>query len=62
MYRPTTAGNQSWTFRGAADTWKPPALRHSAKCGDVDGTSTADGAAVLQYGCDGGTNQQLKRG
>ncbi|MFI8810467.1 MULTISPECIES: glycoside hydrolase [unclassified Streptomyces] len=63
VYRPTTAGNQSWTFRGAAaDSWKPPALRHSGKCLDVDGASTADGAAVLQYSCDGGTNQQLKRG
>lgn len=31
---------------------------HSGKCLDVSGASTADGAAVIQYTCGSGTNQQ----
>lgn len=30
----------------------------SGKCLDVSGVSTADNAAVLLYGCNGGTNQE----
>jgi len=32
--------------------------RHSGKCLDVSGASTADGASVIQWTCSGGTNQQ----
>ena len=31
---------------------------HSGKCLDVTAASTADGAAVIQYTCGSGTNQQ----
>ena len=31
---------------------------HSGKCLDVTGASTADGAAVIQWTCGSGTNQQ----
>src|ERR1044072_933365 len=32
---------------------------HSGKCLDVSGFSTADGAAVQQWTCTGGTNQEF---
>jgi xyloglucan-specific exo-beta-1,4-glucanase len=32
--------------------------RHSGKCLDVNGASTASGAAVIQWACHGGANQQ----
>ena len=32
--------------------------RHSGKCLDVNGASTADGADVLQFSCHGGQNQK----
>ncbi|MEU4832323.1 RICIN domain-containing protein [Streptosporangium sp. NPDC023615] len=35
-------------------------VRHSGKCADVTDQSTADGAAVIQYTCGGGTNQQWR--
>jgi hypothetical protein len=34
--------------------------RHSSKCVDVTSNSAADGAAVLQYTCGGGLNQQWR--
>ncbi|MFI7017314.1 RICIN domain-containing protein [Streptomyces sp. NPDC050164] len=34
--------------------------RHSGKCADVAGSSTADGAAVQQLSCQGGDNQQWR--
>ncbi|WDV49259.1 RICIN domain-containing protein [Streptomyces coeruleorubidus] len=34
--------------------------RHSGKCVDVAGSSTADGAAVQQLSCQGGDNQQWR--
>ncbi|MCC3764492.1 RICIN domain-containing protein [Glycomyces sp. TRM65418] len=34
--------------------------RHSGKCLDVIGASTADGAEVAQYTCSGGANQQWR--
>ncbi|WP_437605438.1 RICIN domain-containing protein [Sorangium sp. So ce834] len=34
------------------------AARHSGKCLDVVSGSTADGAAVKQFACNGGSNQQ----
>ncbi|GAA2208088.1 RICIN domain-containing protein [Nonomuraea monospora] len=35
-------------------------VRHSGKCVDVRNGSTADLAAVIQYDCNGGTNQQWR--
>lgn len=34
--------------------------RHSGRCMDVIGQSTADGAEVAQYGCNGGLNQRWR--
>ena len=34
--------------------------RHSSKCGDVASASTANNAAVIQYTCGSGTNQQWR--
>ncbi|HKT05966.1 MAG TPA: RICIN domain-containing protein [Rugosimonospora sp.] len=34
--------------------------RHSGKCADVTGGSTANSAAVIQYTCSGATNQQWR--
>jgi hypothetical protein len=34
--------------------------RHSGKCADVIGQSTADGAEIAQYGCHGGANQRWR--
>ncbi|GAA3463605.1 RICIN domain-containing protein [Saccharothrix longispora] len=36
-------------------------VRHSGKCLDVVGASTADGAELVQYTCGTGTNQQWPR-
>jgi hypothetical protein len=33
--------------------------QQSGKCLDVSGSSTSDGAAVVQFTCGGGTNQQF---
>ncbi|HEY9523030.1 MAG TPA: RICIN domain-containing protein [Thermopolyspora sp.] len=35
-------------------------VRHSGKCVDVRNASTANSAAVIQYTCNGGTNQQWR--
>ncbi|MEV4018278.1 RICIN domain-containing protein [Nonomuraea angiospora] len=35
--------------------------RHSGKCRDVSGASTADVADIQQYTCGSGTNQQRTR-
>ncbi|MFJ7063051.1 RICIN domain-containing protein [Streptomyces microflavus] len=34
--------------------------KHSGKCLDVSGNSTANGARLFQYACGSGTNQQFK--
>nr|WP_211234780.1 ricin-type beta-trefoil lectin domain protein [Glycomyces arizonensis] len=34
--------------------------RHSGKCMDVSGGSTADGAEIIQYDCHGGSNQRWR--
>ena len=34
--------------------------RHSGKCLDVSGASTEDGAAIIQWTCHGGANQQWR--
>lgn len=46
-----------------ADTTTPTTLlvaRHSGKCADVTSASSASGAAVVQYTCNGGANQRWR--
>ncbi|XYH93542.1 RICIN domain-containing protein [Sorangium sp. So ce1128] len=44
--------------RDPTATYYTLGARHSGKCLDVNGASTADGAAVQQWTCNGGSNQQ----
>ncbi len=44
--------------QGSGATYDTFAARHSGKCLDVVSSSTADCAAVKQYTCSGGSNQQ----
>nr|WP_240508258.1 RICIN domain-containing protein [Streptomyces ossamyceticus] len=44
---------------GKADTYTV-VNQHSGKCLDVNGASTTDGAAVIQYTCNGAANQQFQ--
>ncbi|MEV4116246.1 RICIN domain-containing protein [Nonomuraea sp. NPDC049695] len=48
------------TGSGATPSYRTTA-RHSGKCLDVSGASTADGADIQQYACGSGTNQQWTR-
>ncbi|MGI5193970.1 RICIN domain-containing protein [Streptomyces sp. CA-288835] len=56
----TSATTQQWsvTTSGGYVTLKS---RASGECLDVNGASTADGAAIITYACNGGTNQQWAR-
>ncbi|MEV6356306.1 RICIN domain-containing protein [Streptomyces hydrogenans] len=40
-------------------TWETLTASHSGKCADVADRSTADGAALIQWGCAGSVNQQF---
>ncbi len=61
---------QLWTYGGGANQqWMPVALgggyykfvaRHSGKCLDVTGVSTADGVQLQQWTCTGGTAQSFR--
>jgi hypothetical protein len=59
---PCEGGDQQlWNFRpvaGVANTYTVVNQR-TGRCLDVEGASTADGAAVLQWTCTGATNQQF---
>ncbi|XXY51646.1 RICIN domain-containing protein [Sorangium sp. So ce269] len=44
--------------QGSGATYYTLGARHSGKCLDVNGASSADGAAVQQWSCNGGSNQQ----
>ncbi|MFE9458776.1 RICIN domain-containing protein [Streptomyces californicus] len=46
------------TVRGLG-TWETLTASHSGKCADVADRSTADGAALVQWGCGNGVNQQF---
>ena len=48
---------EAWGVPPAA-TYYSIVAKHSGKCMDVEGASTAAGALVKQYTCNGGTNQQ----
>jgi hypothetical protein len=47
----------AWGDGGDATGAVTLTLRHSGKCVDVISASTADGAEIAQYGCNGGDNQ-----
>ncbi|WP_217236774.1 RICIN domain-containing protein [Streptomyces sp. AC555_RSS877] len=57
----TSATSQQWslTTSGSYVTVK---ARTSGECLDVNGASTANGASVITYTCNGATNQQWTRG
>jgi hypothetical protein len=55
----TTAQRWSVTASGGYVLLKAEA---SGECLDVNGASTANSAALITYTCNGGTNQQWKRG
>ncbi|MFD5768733.1 RICIN domain-containing protein [Streptomyces sp. NPDC127049] len=46
------------TVRGLG-TWETLTASHSGKCADVADRSTADGAALIQWGCANSVNQQF---
>jgi Ricin-type beta-trefoil lectin domain/Glycosyl hydrolases family 43 len=48
------------TVAGAGSGYNSLIARHSGKCADVTSGSTANNAAVIQYTCGGGTNQQWR--
>ncbi|TDC41565.1 RICIN domain-containing protein [Micromonospora sp. KC213] len=47
-----------WGDGGGGTATVTLTARHSGKCVDVISASTADGAEVAQYGCNGGSNQR----
>ena len=61
---------ETWTYAGGTNQqWKPVYLgngywkfvaRHSAKCLDVTGTSTASGTQLQQWACTGGVSQSFQ--
>ncbi|MFI1356556.1 RICIN domain-containing protein [Streptomyces sp. NPDC020898] len=56
-----TATNQQWSVT-ASGSYVLLKSRATGECLDVNGASTANGAALLTYTCNGGTNQQWTRG
>jgi len=55
----STAANQGWFFIPAATSGYYTVVNlNSNKCLDVTGRSTANGAVIQQYTCNGGTNQE----
>jgi hypothetical protein len=59
--QPQIPPNQAWGFPNAARSGYVTAVNlNSGKCLDVTGRSTANGAVVQQWTCNGGTNQEWK--
>ncbi|MFJ1968682.1 RICIN domain-containing protein [Streptomyces sp. NPDC087903] len=56
-----TATTQQWSLTPTG-SYVNVKSRASGECLDVNGASTANGAAVITYTCTGGTNQQWTRG
>jgi hypothetical protein len=56
-----SATTQQWSLT-TTGSYVNVKSRASGKCLDVNGASTANGAAVITYTCNGGTNQQWTRG
>ncbi|MGW2488977.1 RICIN domain-containing protein [Streptomyces sp. NPDC001606] len=57
----TGATSQQWSV-AASGSYVTLRARTSGECLDVSGASTADSAPVITYACNGGANQQWKRG
>ncbi|MET8543661.1 RICIN domain-containing protein [Kitasatospora sp. NPDC004799] len=58
-WQATGAPNQSWTAPGVApDAWTALTARHSDKCLDASGASTAPATPVVQDTCGGSADQQ----
>ncbi len=58
----SSAANQAFTFTpfaGSTDVYTIATMT-SGSCVDIYGASTADNAAVIQYACHSGTNQQFR--
>ncbi|MGW2306365.1 RICIN domain-containing protein [Streptomyces sp. NPDC001809] len=53
-----TVNTATGTVRGLG-TWETLTASHSGKCADVADRSTADGAALVQWGCGNAVNQQF---
>ncbi len=53
-----TIDTATGTVRGLG-TWETLTASHSGKCADVADRSTADGAALVQWGCANAVNQQF---
>ncbi|WP_260461851.1 RICIN domain-containing protein [Streptomyces lateritius] len=51
-----------WRTYGAAVGYLTLTARHSAKCLRPSGGSITNGAAAVQWTCDGTTSQQLQAG
>jgi hypothetical protein len=45
---------------GSGSAYETLRARHSGRCADVVNQSTADGANLVQYGCNGGANQHFQ--
>jgi hypothetical protein len=56
-----SATNQQWSLT-TTGSYVNVRSRASGECLDVNGASTANGAALITYTCNGGTNQQWTRG
>src|SRR5262249_17874665 len=55
-----TASNQSWTFTPVSGTTSTYTIKSfSGLCVDISGRSTADNAQVIQWTCNGQTNQEF---
>jgi hypothetical protein len=57
----SSATSQQWSLT-TTGSYVNVKSRASGECLDVNGASTAGGAALLTYTCNGGTNQQWTRG
>ncbi|MFJ1962115.1 RICIN domain-containing protein [Streptomyces massasporeus] len=57
----SSATNQQWSLT-TTGSYVNVIARASGECLDVNGASTANGAALITYTCNGGTNQQWTRG
>ena len=58
---PAGRTNQQWQLPDAGAGYVQIVARHSGRCLDVTGESTADGARVIQYTCGTAANQQWQR-
>ena len=57
----SSATGQQWSLT-TTGSYVNVTSRASGECLDVNGASTANGAALITYTCNGGTNQQWTRG